>query len=290
MKSKGLLLVLLSGICTGMAPLFSKVAMSEGFSAFTLLYARVLFSVPILYLIVRSRGPLPKLRRDQLKPALLLSGAFTLTLGTLISSYNLIPSGVAMTFHFSYPIFVVILAYLVFRQKPTKVQLLCIFLAIAGVVLMQNASGGLQPFGVALAIFSGVCYATYLLTMKKSSLSELHPFVMNFYLHAVGILLISIFLPVQKGFPVASSLLGWGAALGVAAIVSVLAMTLLQSGMKSTSAQSAAILTTLEPVTSVILGVLVFQEVLTFRTLIGLALVLGSVVILSLARGQKSVE
>ncbi len=288
MKSKGTLFALLSGICSGLAPLFSKIAMGAGLTPFTLLFARVFFSAVILLFVVKSRGPIAKLTAIQLRAVLFVSAAFTATLGSLIYSYTLIPSGVAMTFHFGYPIFVVLLAFIFFRQKPTSMQIVCIFLALTGVVLMQNTAGGLHPVGVATATFSGISYATYLLTINKSSLSQLEPLQLNLYIHWFCTLFVLLAWPLQGKVPLSTSLVGWGAALGGAVVVSVLAMTLLQSSLRLISAQTASILTTLEPVTSVLVGVFIFQENLSLKSVIGLVLVLGSVVILSTAKERPA--
>jgi len=54
-----------------------------------------------------------------------------------------------------------------------------------------------------------------------------------------------------------------------------------QVGVKCIGPQNTAILSTFEPITSVILGILVYQESFSLRTLFGCLCILSSVVIVA---------
>ena len=64
------------------------------------------------------------------------------------------------------------------------------------------------------------------------------------------------------------------------------AISLFQLGIRYTGAVAAAILSTLEPITSVILGVLVLGELFTTRKIAGCVCILFSVVLIA-AAGKK---
>ena len=73
----------------------------------------------------------------------------------------------------------------------------------------------------------------------------------------------------------------WGIALVTALLVSVVAVLPYQKGVHLIGAQNAAILSTFEPITSLVVGVLVYHEALSLQTLAGCALILTSVVIVA---------
>ena len=86
-----------------------------------------------------------------------------------------------------------------------------------------------------------------------------------------------------------TTLSGWVCSLILAVVVNVGAVSMFQSGTRIIGGQKASILSTMEPATSVFVGILVFQEVMTLRTGIGSVLVLlASILIVLLgAKEQK---
>lgn len=75
---------------------------------------------------------------------------------------------------------------------------------------------------------------------------------------------------------------GWGFMLG--AVPTVLSLIFMVKAVKIIGSTPTAILGALEPVTAVSIGVLVFGEILTVRLGIGIALILGSVVLIAAKR------
>lgn len=287
MKSKGTVLVLLSAVCYGLAPFFSKVAMGEGFNTYSLLFLRTSLCLPILALLATMRKESLKISAKGLQMAVILSAFYASTLALLISSYSLIPTGLATSFHFGYPAFTVVLAFLLYRHRPRMLHIICIVLSLLGIYLMQGTSGGLNMLGVTIAVLSGLTHAAYMMQVQHPELMKIPALVLNFYTHLFAFLLIASALPFQKGLALPPSAKGWGAVLGMTFIVAIAAVMLLQTGLRYISAPRASILSTLEPVTSIIVGVLIFSERLTFQSVIGLILVLGSVVILSLSKEKR---
>ena len=68
----------------------------------------------------------------------------------------------------------------------------------------------------------------------------------------------------------------------------VVALSLLQIGIKHVGASTAAILTTFEPITSIVCGVLLLGETVTGIKIIACALIMVGVVTLSLVKGKKN--
>ena len=106
-------------------------------------------------------------------------------------------------------------------------------------------------------------------------------FKLSFYVclfTAVFLFLVGLFTK-QLAFP--QSVRGWLLALLVACAISVGAVVLFQQGTFLIGGQRASILSTFEPITSIIVGALAFQEAVSARTLIGSVLVVLATVLIA---------
>ncbi|MDX2213868.1 MAG: EamA family transporter [Oculatellaceae cyanobacterium bins.114] len=87
--------------------------------------------------------------------------------------------GVAVTILFMYPIVVVPLAWLLFRDRPTPLRWTVMFAILSGVILTAfpklAATTNISWLGVGCAVTSGVFFAFYLLFMQISFKCKLHP-------------------------------------------------------------------------------------------------------------------
>ena len=81
----------------------------------------------------------------------------------------------------------------------------------------------------------------------------------------------------------------WWISLAFSLLCTVIALSLLQIGIKHVDASTAAILTTFEPITSIVCGVLLLGESVTTIKIIACALIMIGVVTLSLSK-QKNTQ
>lgn len=81
---------------------------------------------------------------------------------------------------------------------------------------------------------------------------------------------------------------GWAALLAIALISTVLAILAFFAGMTRLGPTNAALLSTVEPIVSVLLGALILSEILTAPRILGGVLILGAVILLT--RGAVRVE
>lgn len=108
----------------------------------------------------------------------------------------------------------------------------------------------------------------------------------TFYLCLFGAALSGIYGGVTGQLALHLTGQAWLFAFLVSICASVGAISLFQLGIRYTGASTAAILSTLEPITSVILGVLVLGELFTARKIAGCLCILLSVVLIA-AAGKK---
>ena len=189
------------------------------------------------------------------------------------------------------PVLVALISAFLTGERPSRIVTVALSLAIAGVALVvgfqpdarQQAA---NPIGIALALGSALGYALVALSSRAVA-GRYHPLQINTIAFAAGALAL---LPAAllTGFVVTYPPMGWALLLYLGLIPSALAYGLFLTGMRSTPATVASVLTLVEPLTATILAVVLFGERLGALGLLGGALLLGAILVLALTSGPKA--
>ena len=266
----------------GFIPLFVKTICAGGGNTVSAAFYRFFLSLPVLYLYLRSQGVSMEITGRQLaKIVLITMFGYGGTAVLLFSSYNFIPSGMSTTIHFMYPVFTILGCMIFLKEKVSSLKILCVALCFGGVLLFYNSEGGGNLPGMGLAFVSGITYAFYTIYLGKSGLQEMGSLKLIFYMNAVAAAMILVMALLTEQFTVQMTPLAWGTAIFFASATSLIGVLGYQIGVRYIGPQSAAILSTFEPITSVIIGILVYQETFTPRTILGCLCILASVVIVA---------
>lgn len=288
---KGIIFTAASAVIFGFTPILARISYDGGANGITMTFLRCLLSLPVLFVILRVRGVSLKIEPAWRMPvaACGVFGAFATTV-TLYMSYSYIPVGMATTLHFIYPVLVTAGCVLIFREGITTKKVLALLCGAAGTLLFlenfSSGTGGSTGIGIFLALLSGLFYSVHMVVMDKSGIKNMHYFKLSFYLCLSGAVLSGIYGGVTGQLTLHMTGQAWLFAFLVSVCTSVGAISLFQLGIRYTGASTAAILSTLEPITSVILGVLVLGEVFTARKIEGCLCILLSVVLIA-AAGKK---
>ena len=276
-----------SAVLFGLMPLMTKTIFAHGGNAFTAAFFRFAIGAVILCAAVKlfTKDRL-FIGARKLLVILGLSTFYALMLSLLYSSYSHIDSGLATTLHFTYPAAVIVLMFLLFRNRPSVRELICLALAVAGVLLMNLRGGEAGPLGIVLAVGSGVAYAFYIALFGHSPVKDTPPLVLSFWISVFAAAELAVFVTVTGNWQLPSDAMGWGMTGILAVTADVLALVFFQAGLRSVGGVTASLLSTFEPVTGLFVGVIVFREELTVPAVIAVILILGSVVLL-LAGGKK---
>lgn len=283
MRAKGAMFTVLSAILSGVTPVFAKLIYAEGVNTVTLVFFRNLFAiVPLLLICLWQRCSFRMNGRQAVQ--LLLSGVFgqTLTLLMLYASYQYIPIATATTLHFMYPIFITLICALVFRERMTWFRLAALGAATLGVGCFVDIDGGSDMGGMSLALLSALTFAYYMVSVEKSGLNRLHPFVITFYFAIVISVAIFLYGTARGELQLSFAPQIYGKMLLFSLFTSVAALGLLQLGIRLLGAADAAILCMFEPLTSFIAGVLLLNEELSLLKAAGSVLILGAVLFMIL--------
>ena len=172
MKSLGgALYAILSSAAFGLVPLFSIPLLAAGLSSPQILFFRMVFAAAIIGMASKLIfGKSLGLPFGTLCRVAVLSTLYAATSLGLVESYKYIPSGVATTIHFLYPLVVTIIMALLFKVKTPKLILLAVVLSLAGVALLSCGDmGDANPRkGIALAGMTALTYASYITGVMKS--------------------------------------------------------------------------------------------------------------------------
>lgn len=284
---RGFIYVVLSAVIFGCMPLLVKNIYSQGGNAVTITFLRGLLSLPVLYVLMKREGGTLRVSLKRLRKLVILSLGFFSTTILLFTSYNYISTGAATTIHFVYPVFVLLGSILFFKEPFDRVKFFCVLLCTAGIFLFYTPGEMGSVIGLVLAFASGLTFAFYVVYLDKSGLKNIKPFALGFYLAAVTSVELFVYALFTNQLTLDMTLKGW-ALNGVLAIsVSVGAVVLFQIGVRQIGAQSTSILSTFEPVTSIIIGVVIFSEPLVIKTVVGVGLILTSVIWLTIGSRQQ---
>lgn len=286
-RTKGFCAVIISAVFFGMMPLFAKVICANGGNTISVAFYRFFIAIFPLFAYLKFKKisfSISRRRLWQIVKITVLGYGGTALL--LYLSYDFIPSGMATTVHFVYPVFVILGSILFLKEKPEPIKLLCVALCMGGILMFYNGEASASILGLLIAFASGVTYAFYIIYLDKSGLQEIPTLKLIFYMNIVAAVILLIGSVATGKFTVSMNLQAWLVLILLSVGASFIGVCLFQKGVASVGPQNAAILSTFEPITSLIIGILVFHEGFSVQTVIGCVLILTSVVLVAKS-GQK---
>jgi len=265
-----------------------KLAYAEGINAETLLALRMLFALPVYFLIgglsVRDRW----MRGESLPAApLILKATLIGALGYWFAAYmdflslELISAQFERLILFTYPLFTVIFGALFFRQPVQGRVLIAFGFSYVGLAVIFTAKvatmGNDVVVGALFVVTAAASFALYQL-FAKTAIAQIGPRLFTcIAMTGAGAVALAQFALTQPigSLNVSWLMIGYGLLLGIGA--TVIPSFFLNAALHRISAQANATIGTLSPVITIILAVIILGEVLTTRDMIGTALVLGGV-------------
>lgn len=288
-RARGFACVILSAVLFGMMAFFAKIVYANGGNALSVVFYRFFLALAPAFICLRVKGiSLELTGRTAFKILLMTVFGYGGTAFLLFISYNFIPTGMATTIHFTYPVFVILGSILFLKERAEPKKLLCVALCMGGILLFYNGESGGSIAGLLLAFASGITYAFYILYLGHGSLGELPTMKLIFYMNLFASVIMLAVAGVAGQLTIGLTAAGWGAMLFLSVVICLSAVLLFQTGVHSAGAQNAAILSTFEPITSLIMGAVFFHEALTIRSLAGSVLILISVVLVARNETEKT--
>ncbi|MBW4497745.1 MAG: DMT family transporter [Oscillatoria princeps RMCB-10] len=201
-----------------------------------------------------------------------------------------IPTGIAITIFFIYPIVTVLASWWLFADRPTIVRIAAMGVITGGGVLALPAGGaqGNLQLGVSAAVGAGIAFAGYVLTAQLGQ-KKLHPipFTLVGFLSILVFCTVSLLLPLPKAMAVQFDWNLWPSLLIGSAILGLftLASYLLNNfAIRFAGAALASIIGTSGPALTALFGFVIIGEKLLPMQIFGMVLVTLGVAAMSVER------
>lgn len=260
---------------------FAKKLGQAGMPILIVVWARALFGgLMILPFALRAEGARafqPTQPGRQLARAILLFGATFL----FFSALKYLPIADALAIFFVNPLVIVVLSALILRERVGPRRWAAVAVGFIGTLtIIRPGMVEMNP-GTLLALGSGVALGSYLV-LTRSMAGAADAMVMNFQTSAIGVALMSLALPFLWQTP---SPLQWGMLSGLGAIA-MLGHILITKAYEHGEASLLAPLAFTEIVMATILGYAFFGDLPDRWTVLGVAILIGSAVYISVRERQ----
>ena len=284
---KGKLCLILSAFLYGVLPTLAAMAYRGGVNGITLTFLRSFISVPLLFFMIKVDKKSLHLTKKQLRSIVNLSifgGAMPILL--LYLSYYYIPTGLATTLHFVYPLVIIFTTAVIYHEKISRITLASALFVTIGIFMFSDISTASSKTGIILALISGFLYSFYVIYIDRSGLDRMDFIVLTFYIMLIMSGVIFMFGIAVNGLDFNISPVSWVIANLISLITTLGAMPLLQIGIRYEGSSTAGILSTVEPITTIILGAVFLGEIINASQILGGALIIMGVLLSQ--RKQKS--
>lgn len=288
-RLRGIMYVIVAATCFGIMPIWVKLAYTTGLSAIDFTFFRSALAIGMLGICILYRRISFRLEKKQMGPVLLSCTFFTATILILYTSYNYVSAGVATSLHYLFPVLVMLLAFFIYREKLQFYKWIAVLVSLVGIYLVADSGGSnFSPLGVGLAVLSAVFFAIYVVIINHPQVKKIDSLVLAFYLCVFAFFTTLVLLVVQGNWFPAISLKGLGYTALVSFFCTALAIIFFIKGTQCIGSANASILSTMEPVVSLIAGSIILNEQLTWYTLLGCVLIVSAIILIGYGDVRKS--
>ena len=282
----GYLAGFIAGVSYGTNPLFAKPLLESGVPVLVMLFFRYSISAAILAVWMLAKRERFRVKGNEMALLALLGILFACSSLFLFFSYEFIPSGLATTLVYLYPVFVALIMVFL-RFYPSWQTWLSIIATFGGILLLSSPSPGasIRIPGIILAVASALSYAFYLVIVNRSKrIKNVSEHTLTLYALLTGAALFAVIRALQggsitEGIDTASD---WGNLIGLAIVPTMISLLTLAMSSRYIGPTKTSILGVFEPLTAILIGTLLFKEPLTLKMGIGVALCVGAVLFMIL--------
>ena len=277
----GIIFILISGASFGLLPWFARTAYDHGTEPLGMLAVRFTFASIVLLAIHSFRKKEISLPSRKLGIQLFLLGAVGYAPQATFFFFGVerIDTSLATVIFYTYPAFVVLASWVVFRHTPSVRMTACLIVAVFGTALTAGQISSGSGIGVALMFGAAIWYTGYILVSSKIA-GQSGAFVSLTYV-MVGAAVSHLLLLALLRPSLPQDTTGWLAVFAAAIVSTVIAMGFFFAGVSRIGPGEAAVFSTIEPVVSIAVGVYALDENLTTTRIIGALCVLVSVAVLA---------
>lgn len=288
LEIRGALLVAFSGLLYGFMAFFGTELISINLTVTTMLFWR--FFVAMIWVLVSAAWQKKKIFRDPpnhstLLQIILLGGA-SYSLGSLFfflaSKYT--GTGVAMVIFFCFPVFVTLFSWVTTSWRMNIHAAMSLIAIIAGLMLLKgHGSHRLSLTGIIFAILAGISYAIYVI-YSKNNIKNIDSNLLTFLVCLGNTLIFFVLSCATKSFYIPHTLHAWFYISALGIVATAIPIQLLLDGIKHISPIKASILSVLEPVVTLLVGVTLLNESMSGVQAAGIMIILFGAILIQFER------
>lgn len=281
----GSLLIAISAASFGTLAIFGRYVYANGMDIFTVLFLRFGISAAIMTMILLLRKE--SVPRGRILAQLVGMGALGYVAQSFLylTAIKFASSGLVALLLYLYPMFVFVLSVIILHEKTSPAKFVALALALTGAALTVRPAGG-QLIGALMAIAAASIYSLYIIvgTHVMKHVSAVQSSTVIFASAGAVYGALAIF----NGLHLPAGQMGWLAMLGIIVISTIVPVVTFLAGLERIGPTNAAMLSTLEPVVTVLLSAWLFREILMPLVLVGGALILAAVLLLTGSQVKNS--
>lgn len=276
------LLIALAACGFGAIAILVTLGTRTGAPLVTLLAGRYLIAAMVLGAVA---GMARELRLDRPARRVLAFGGIGQVLIAVVSlsALRYIPAATLSFLFYTYPAWVALITRFRHSEPLTPIRLFALGLSLAGIFVMVGAPGAaaLHPMGVVLALSAAVLYAIYI-PMIGALERGLPPVATATYMSSGAAIVLLISGALMGDLTIALHRTAWTAIVLLALISTVFAFLGFLRGLRVLGPVRTAIVSTVEPFFTALMGAWLLDQPLTSTTLTGGAFIAAAVILLQL--------
>jgi drug/metabolite transporter (DMT)-like permease len=270
----GFVRTVLGAVLFGTLGIFGKGAITVDLSISTLLTWRFVTVTVVVWGVLLYKGQASLLPERTVVLELGLGAVYGIMSLAYFESLTWLSSGVAAVLLFTYPIQVTVLSSFFLNERVTGKKMLALMPAVAGVVLVVIGDEvTVAGAGMALVGVASFCYTIYSMG-TRAVVSKISPLIHVAYVFLGVTITVVGYGGTTGSLSVPSGSESWAVIVGITIFGTVVPLVLFAEGLARIEASRASILSTGEPLMTVILGVVLLEEVVTMSIIAGAALIL----------------
>lgn len=289
-ETKGLINGIVSGISFGLIPLFSIPLIEAGMENVSILVFRFLFGSAVMLAVLLYRRVSMTVDWHDLMRIALLSLFYIGTALATLECYHYLSSGIATALVYTDPIFCAIIGLMFLGDKFSWRLTVSIFTASLGVMMLTGVfteDGTFSLVGLLWGLLSGLSYALYLIFLPRLRVKKMPSLKLTFYVFFIGMLFLTFFhIATTGGVEMAKTPACWTNLFLLGLVPTAISNICVTTSLKLIDSTVVAILGALEPLTAMLIGILVLGDPWGMLSITGGILILIAVALLTLRRSK----
>lgn len=282
-RSLGYLFAALAAASYGTNPIFALPLYDDGMNVSSVLLLRYAIAVVMMTIMVMIKNPRALIIKGKDAGILAVMGVLMVASSiTLFWSYNYLSAGIASTLLFFYPVMVALIMALLYGERLSRRKIACLILAFIGVATLSRGDDGtgISIIGFLLVMLSSLSYAIYLVYINRGRLSHIPPSAATYYVLVTGFFVLVANVALGEGMTLPQTSWKWIDVVGLGLFPTIISLWCTSLAIALVGSTQTAIFGALEPLTAVILGMIILGETITLLPAIGMVLIFVSVTLL----------